>query len=196
MRFGRGSLPPHPRTCVLWSSTSNYTHLEGVDLVARNDAGLRAIAEEAVSPYADPRDVEVFAKHLPEKYLLCRELRHNWLPFGTPGRYKDGGFQRILRCNRCKTKRVMELDSRGMILSSHYVHPDGYLLEGLGRIVGEGLGILRLASITRAIEKDGTDIPLIAHKDAGKTPPAKPVKKAVAKKAPAKKAATSKRRKV
>lgn len=123
--------------------------------MAANSARLR-LAEVAVDKpdYADPLDVEAFAKDLPDEFLLCRELGHNWLPYGIPGRYRDGGYQRVLRCNRCKTERHIEISNRGVVTASQYKHPDGYLLEGLGRIVGEGRGVLRLASITRERGKD------------------------------------------
>lgn len=104
--------------------------------------------------YADPLDVAEFAKDLPDEFLQCRELGHNMLPFGIPGMYRDGGFQRVLRCNRCKTERHFEIDNRGLVVSSSYDHPDGYLMAGLGRIVGEGRGVLRLASIARERGKD------------------------------------------
>lgn len=81
-------------------------------------------------------------------------MGHNWRPH-TAGRFKDGGFERILRCVRCKTERHQNLDSRGTPLSSKYVHPEGYLNKGMGRIVGEGRGILRLESIKRIVNKAG-----------------------------------------
>jgi hypothetical protein len=99
--------------------------------------------------YAALSEVEAFAEELPEKFLHCREMNHNWRPF-TVGRYKDGGFERVLRCVRCRTKKVQHLDASGMILGgSKYEHPEGYLHKGMGRIVGEGRGLLRLESIKR-----------------------------------------------
>lgn len=95
-------------------------------------------------------DVEEFAASLPDKFLHCRELGHLWRPF-TAGRHADGGFERVLRCTRCKTKRQQSLNSRGMIMSNQYIHPEGYLTEGIGRIVGEGRGLLRLESISRVL---------------------------------------------
>ena len=100
-------------------------------------------------PYgADPDDVQEFAESLPERFLYCREMGHNWKPFSA-GRYKDGGFERVLRCTRCRCRRIQSISSRGLIVASSYEHPDGYLLKGLGHIVGEGRGLLRLESIKR-----------------------------------------------
>lgn len=102
--------------------------------------------------FADASDVEEFAKDLPEKFLYCREMGHNWRPHSA-GRYADGGFERILRCSRCTTKRVQEITSRGVVLRNQYIHPEGYLSKGMGRIVGEGRGVLRLEAIKRIVAK-------------------------------------------
>jgi hypothetical protein len=103
--------------------------------------------------YADEAEVEEFAASLPERYLHCREMNHNWRPF-TVGSFKDGGFERVLRCTRCRTRKTQHLDSRGMIVgSAKYEHPEGYLHQGMGRIVGEGRGLLRLESIRRIAAK-------------------------------------------
>jgi hypothetical protein len=98
-------------------------------------------------------DVQAFAEELPERFLYCREMGHNWRPFSA-GRYKDGGFERILRCTRCRTRRIQGISSRGLIISSRYEHPEGYLVKGMGHIWGEGRGILRLESIKRINPKD------------------------------------------
>lgn len=103
--------------------------------------------------YADVADVGDFAEGLPDKFLHCRELGHLWRPHAG-GKYAEGGYSRVLRCNRCKTKREQEIDSRGMILSNKYVYPEGYQVEGLGRIVGEGRGVLRLQSLVRLTKEE------------------------------------------
>lgn len=98
---------------------------------------------------ADLGEVEAFADDLPEKFLHCREMGHNWRPFDA-GRHRDGGFERTLRCVRCRTKRVQHLSADGMLIGSpKLIYPDGYLRQGLGRIDGAGRGILRLASMRR-----------------------------------------------
>lgn len=104
------------------------------------------------SPYADPDDVAEFAEGLPERFLYCREMGHNWRPLSA-GRFKDGGYERILRCARCRTERHQELTAWGIVMKSKYIFPDGYISKGLGRIVGDGRGILRLESIKRITAK-------------------------------------------
>lgn len=116
---------------------------------------LRAVQNQAAEEAHEATlgDVQAFAESLPERFLYCREMGHNWRPFSA-GRYQDGGFERILRCTRCRTQRIQGISSRGFIISSRYVHPDGYLVKGMGHIWGEGRGILRLESIKRIKPRD------------------------------------------
>jgi hypothetical protein len=97
-------------------------------------------------------EVEDFATELPEEFLLCREMGHRWLPYQA-ALNNDGTYHRALRCPRCKTKKVQEISSRGAILATHYKHPEGYLHEGMGRIAGDGRGVLRLEAIRRTITR-------------------------------------------
>lgn len=157
--------------------------------------GRTSLASEAVPEsrpgYAETADVEVFAQGASTNHLLCRELHHSWLPH-TIGAYRDGGFKRTLRCPRCKTLKHMEISNRGLVTSASYEYPEGYLVEGLGRIVGEARGVLRLASITRAVEKLDGNVPTLVRKGE-ETPKEKaPTEKVAAKKAPAKKAEVNK----
>lgn len=102
-------------------------------------------------------DVREFAAGLPASFLHCRELGHLWRPYRA-GRHPDGGFERVLRCGRCRTRREQALSSMGMVLTNKYVYPDGYQTEhGLGRIVGEGRGMLRLESIKRVLPAAGEE---------------------------------------
>lgn len=111
----------------------------------------------AFNEYADTDEVIDFAAQLPEKFLHCREMNHNWRPY-TAGRHKDGGWERTLRCVRCRTLKTQHLSTNGMLIgSATYVHAEGYLHKGLGRIVGEGRGALRLESLRRAMPV-GTEV--------------------------------------
>lgn len=114
---------------------------------------LKTITEEEQREYeARLDDVRSFAAALPERFLYCREMGHRWQPLSA-GHYQDGGFERVLKCSRCRCKRFQTIDSRGIIIKSHYEHPAGYLTEGIGHIVGEGRGMLRLESINRLVPK-------------------------------------------
>jgi hypothetical protein len=99
---------------------------------------------------ADPLDVASFAAGLRKTHLLCRELGHNWLPF-TVRLADGGGYDRVLRCSRCRTERWQLLTAFGGIVSNQYKYPEGYTNQGHGRIVGEGRDMLRLESVTRLL---------------------------------------------
>lgn len=94
------------------------------------------------------RELEDFAATLKTGYLQCRELNHRWEPSRVEA-VRNGGFLRTLRCRRCGGRKHQEMTNRGMILRSWYEYPEGYLREGLGRIVGEGRGVLRVQSMLR-----------------------------------------------
>lgn len=101
--------------------------------------------------YADPTDVADLAESMPMSYLQCRDFGHSWRPYSAAYHAGDRTYVRTQRCPRCKTFRDQELSERGTQLRSSYRYADGYLMEGLGRIVGDGRDALRLASITRSI---------------------------------------------
>lgn len=119
----------------------------------RNGSALRvADSAEHQVHYAELKEVESFAQGLPDKYLECRELGHNWKPY-TASSTGEGTWLRTLACNRCRTKREQEISDRGIVMKNQYIHPEGYLHAGMGRIVGDGRGLLRLESITRSVTK-------------------------------------------
>ena len=122
--------------------------------MARRGAALAVVHDEEQTDGFENLDyVAEFAQSLPERFLYCREMGHNWRPYSA-GLYKDGGFERILRCTRCRTRRVQAITSRGVVLTNKYEYADGYQApKGLGQIVGEGRGLLRLESIKRIVAK-------------------------------------------
>jgi hypothetical protein len=100
---------------------------------------------------ADANEVEQWAANLKQSWLLCRELGHTWKPHAARYVAEQHVYERSLRCTRCFTERRQLLSGHGHVVSSQYVHPDGYLHKGLGRISGEGRDVLRLESLTRFI---------------------------------------------
>lgn len=100
--------------------------------------------------WADLKEVEAFASELSEEFLQCREMGHRWLP-SKANINSDRTYHREMRCPRCRTRKEQEISGRGEILSTQYKHPDGYLHQGMGRIAGDGRGLLRLESIRRTI---------------------------------------------
>ena len=118
--------------------------------MARRGAALQVVSDDYD---LDLDAIQEFAEGLPERFLFCRELGHNWRPY-TAGRYKDGGFERVLRCVRCKTRRIQVINHRGVVIKNKYEYAEGYQApHGLGQIVGDGRGVLRLASINRIVSK-------------------------------------------
>jgi hypothetical protein len=95
---------------------------------------------------------------LSDAYIMCRDMGHTWRPFRARFDPEVNGYQRVLRCGRCKTEREQTISASGLILSGHYNYPDGYSLPaGTGRLTGEGRGALRLESTLRLISKDERD---------------------------------------
>lgn len=111
---------------------------------------------------ADVHEVAEFAKSLSTTFLLCRELQHNWKPFSARWDDEHHNYERVIRCVRCRTRKVQRLSSSGGILSSHYEYPDGYLHANLGRIIGEARDTLRLESLIRSLDGHAPALPTTA----------------------------------
>jgi hypothetical protein len=109
----------------------------------------------SMADYADEEEVGAFAADLPDTFLLCREIGHNWRPFFARWDVDENAYQRTLRCQRCKTQRHQWMSYSGSMLGNQYEYTEGYQHKGLGRIVGEGRDRIRLESITRLVEKLG-----------------------------------------
>lgn len=100
--------------------------------------------------FASVRDVRKAAKAMPDEFLACRDLRHNW----QLARLVEvkGGFERTLWCRSCKTNRHQVLSRSGEILSSSaHDYPVGYLLKGIGRVDVDGRAAMRKESLLRAL---------------------------------------------
>jgi hypothetical protein len=78
-------------------------------------------------------------RDLSDEFLACRDLRHAWEELGyyrERGSGRAGGpIIRKLRCLRCGTLRRDTLANAFSEKTTHYYgHPDGYRLEGQGRL--------------------------------------------------------------
>lgn len=101
---------------------------------------------------ADVDDVRAFASTLPAKFIRCRDLGHN---MGSHDAYplEGGGYERILKCRSCGTKRLYLLDEDFGIISTSYEYPKGYTAErGTGRIDRDGRCVFRGAALLADIE--------------------------------------------
>jgi hypothetical protein len=88
--------------------------------VARGSArGVVTTVPRMDSNHADLDSVRDYAADLPAAWLQCRELGHNWGRHSARGA-DDGGFDRVLRCRRCPTRRHQVLDAYGRIVSNAY----------------------------------------------------------------------------
>jgi hypothetical protein len=118
---------------------------------SRKPPKLRLVEQEELDAL-DLKTVQDFADKLPDTYLDCRSMQHRWTGH-TAGRHEMGGYHVVLRCTRCTTRKHQDLNDRGMVLRTWYTYPDGYLTEGVGRLIGEARGVLRLTSVLRTITK-------------------------------------------
>lgn len=118
-----------------------------------DDRRLQVAATQPAAP-ASLSQVEDFAATMKSSFLQCRDLGHAWKPYSA-GSHRDGGFERKHRCRSCGGFRTQRLSAMGRIISNSYDHPDGYL-SPIGRIDGDGRGLLRLEVLSR--EKNLLDL--------------------------------------
>lgn len=91
---------------------------------------------------------------MPANYVVCRESRHHWVPF-TARPAAHGNFERVRRCDSCGGVKWTLLDSRFRILEEKPIqYPEGYLLQGLGRLTGDDLAVVRGINVMREIAMD------------------------------------------
>lgn len=121
------------------------------------DAVLRAATQaandgERTAKMASLGDVEKLAEALTDQYLHCRDFGHQWRMANAK---REGNIRtRTMFCPSCKYQKYQTLDSHGLVIEEKPDYPEGYLIKGLGRIVGDVKGALRLASVDRLIEKN------------------------------------------
>lgn len=95
---------------------------------------------------------------MPEQFLRCRENRHYWRPF-TARRASHGNFERVRRCD-CGGVKWQLLDNRFRVIEEKPIqYPEGYLVQGLGRLTGDDLAVVRGLNFLRELEQDDTDDP-------------------------------------
>lgn len=104
---------------------------------------------------ADPREVAELAADMPLRFLKCRANRH--VEHELDVQRADEGeatYEQVFRCSRCRRERSLLLDAAGRIVGRTTPrYPEGYLLHGYGRLDREGRAALRLAGITRSLER-------------------------------------------
>lgn len=108
---------------------------------------------KSVDRTAPDFDLGAVVDDMRTEYVQCRDFGHSWRPF-TATLLRGGGYEQTLRCSRCRTRRNRLIGPRGQILSSGYDYADGYVIKGLGRLVGTEKDHLRLLSVRRIAVED------------------------------------------
>jgi hypothetical protein len=121
------------------------------------------MADSAARPgYADVKVVRALAKDMPDSFIQCRDLGHNWRPQTaneTSAKARKAGvfYERILVCPRCETQRFQQLSRRGEVIRNSYTYPQGYETpSGTGRIVGQARDVLRITGLLRIVKGAGS----------------------------------------
>lgn len=102
--------------------------------------------------YASPEDVERHARDWPGAFLECRLYGHEWRPLRATHYARMRYYLTAQQCPRCTSKRFAEISERGSVLSQWIEYADGYLTKNVGRIVGDGRDVLRLAALNRVFD--------------------------------------------
>jgi hypothetical protein len=102
--------------------------------------------------YASPSEVESQADQWSEDFLQCRLYGHPWRPSRATFNSRFRYYYVVQLCPRCLSERHAELNERGHIMASWMKYPEGYLTKKIGRIVGDGRDVLRLAALTRVYD--------------------------------------------
>lgn len=119
--------------------------------------------------WAPVEDVRAIARDWDDDVLMCRTYGHPWQPEMARLMAREGYYAVSQRCPRCKTRKHSELSLKGRVYASWYEYAEGYLTEGVGRIVGEAKDELRLATVTRVFSlavvkaKRDTETPRSIH---------------------------------
>ena len=98
-------------------------------------------------------DITTAITNMNDTHRQCRNYGHSWEPRWARWLPRRAGIEEGLVCKRCGTERWRVITKHEDVLSSRYVYPEGYRIEGLGRLTGEGRGALRWASALARIEK-------------------------------------------
>lgn len=163
------------KPCGICSRARGYTPCNSTKRVPRmipqasHDHGSRK-ATNPMAKYADPAAVEEWITKWSEALFRCRYYGHDWQDHRA--RFNDlyGFFSVTDRCSRCFSLKHKELNRYGhQISKSQIEYVDGYLIKGLGRIIGDSRDVVQLAAVksiyklkTISMEEAANDIPRAA----------------------------------
>lgn len=100
-----------------------------------------------------PTELGAAIAGMSDAQLQCRDFGHSWRPFTAEYIPQRRQYLEALRCSRCRAQRLRLLGQRGELLANRYVYPDGYLVQGLGRLDSDDRDALRLASLQLLLEQ-------------------------------------------
>lgn len=102
--------------------------------------------------YASPTDVRSHAAEWPETFLECRLYGHVWRPLRATHHVRYRYYYVVQECQRCESERHSEITERGAVTAQWIQYTEGYLTKDVGRIVGDGRDVLRLAVLQRVYD--------------------------------------------
>jgi hypothetical protein len=104
-----------------------------------------------------PPNLKTALSRMADKHLSCRDFGHMWKPYQARYIPQRKHYEERLMCERCKTVRVRFLTNTGAQLGNAYLYPDGYTLEGFGRMTGADRDAVRFASLQMVLEMSGVE---------------------------------------
>lgn len=109
----------------------------------------------STSQFASIEDVEAKASEWNTKQLNCRTYGHHWTPLRAHHYTRERYIRVEHLCDSCHSERVTEMSERGHVFASWINYAEGYLSQGIGRIVGDAKDLVRLTAVTRmfSVEK-------------------------------------------
>ena len=100
-------------------------------------------------------DLDAALAELPDKYLLCRDLAHNWDGYDVAA-ISPNVVEEIVRCTRCRSRKGRYVNvATGAIVRGWrpVLYAEGYLLKGSGHVTAESRASVRRAKFARNLAK-------------------------------------------
>lgn len=108
-------------------------------------------------PRPENFDVDQTIHGMRSDFLQCRDFGHSWRPYTARYSHEDKAFETILRCSRCRTKRIRWIARNGEQVAADYDYAEGYIIKGMGRLTGAERNALRLESVMRVLPDDADE---------------------------------------
>lgn len=137
---------------VRGNSDANDAVLRAADQAKEDGKRTNITSEQApAAPKTATKDeVKEWAEGISDQFLRCRDFGHQWRM--TAPKRVGNTRERTMYCPSCKYNKHQVLDSAGTVIKETPDYPEGYLRKGLGPIVGDVKGLVRIIDIDRAID--------------------------------------------